>query len=163
MNKIDDKAAKLNSDIAAIVGNKAWNAKIGHGSFITIEFGRPLVSRNCESHGEWNLWVYMCSWRIEKDGNFLAGSGDSEENMTEAVKQIDGCRLTSFSVSSPFLDSILSFEQGIVLRLFSVYSDHDDNESVQHWILYMPDNKVIVAGPGSRWIIEETSTEGEII
>jgi hypothetical protein len=145
----------LNKSVTAIVGNKAWGIKIGHGSFLTIEFGNPIIGKSDRViHGEWHLWVYLCSWRIEKDGRFLVGSEDSKDKMIECVKQMEGCRLESFQIFPQALDAILTFDKGLILRLFPVLSEDEDNEDSHHWMLYMPANKVLVTGPGNRWIIE---------
>lgn len=145
----------LNRSIANLVGKKAWGVKIGHGSFLTIEFGLPVNGESDQMlHGEWHLWVYLCSWRIERDGYFLVGSEDSKNKMIESVKQIDGCQLESFQIHPETLDAVLSFDNKLILRLFSVISDDVENEDSQHWMLYMPNNKILVAGPGNRWVVE---------
>ena len=142
-----------------LIGLNAWGAKIGHGSFLTIDFGMPVKKELIENEiGEWHLWVYLCSWRIEKNDLFVAGCEDSREKMTYAVKQINGSKLLSFTVSSTSLDAVLAFDNGLFLKLFSIYSEEKDSN---HWLLYMPNNKVLVAGPGSKWEIEDTKKKNE--
>ena len=85
---------------------------------------------------------------------FLVGSEDSRDKILECVKQIEGCRLESFQILPQALDAILTFDKGLILRLFSVLSEDEDNEDSHHWMLYMPANKVLVTGPGNRWVIE---------
>lgn len=152
----------ISETVSTVVGNTAWGVKIGLGSFLTIEFGEPVISKsNQVTHGEWHLWLYLCSWRIEKDGFMLVGSEDPQKKMTECVKQIEGCRLISFQILPYTLDVILTFEKGLILRLFSVISEDDENTDSPHWILYLPGNQVVEAGPGGRWSIEDSIVNAE--
>ena len=141
--------------IKGLLGKKAWNARIGYGSFVTIEFGNPIVQENDQSsHGEWHLWVYICSWRIEKDNHIIVGDQDSKERMNETIKLIDGTTLESFEVLSTVLDAILRFSDGLTLRLFSILSNDEENDDSPHWMLYMPNNRILIAGPDDKLVIE---------
>jgi hypothetical protein len=147
----------LNNLLINIKGQNAWGAKLGHGSFLTIEFGKALMP-NPETgaiHGEWHLWIYMCSWRIEKNGCFLVGCEDKRSKIGKVIEQINGNCLISFNVLVPSLDAILQFENKITLNLFSIISEDNDGGG-QHWMLFMPNKNILVAGPGSRWTVERT-------
>ena len=138
-----------------ILGKTAWGVKIGHGSFLTIEFGIPNNSQaNLALHGEWHLWVYLCCWRIQKGDYFMVGSEDIKEKLIEEVKKIEGCQLNAFEICPQTLELLLIFENNFLLKSFSVISEVKGNEDQNHWMLYMPDNRVLVAGPGNRWVIE---------
>lgn len=44
---------------------KAWGARLGVGSFVTIEFGEEVKEQpSSKTHGEWHLWVYMATWDV---------------------------------------------------------------------------------------------------
>jgi hypothetical protein len=73
----------LRRAFAPVTGLPAWNVRKGHGSFLTLEFGKPhlvvrqpivaapeasdevrtaLRHRSVYPHGEWHLWIYWpCS------------------------------------------------------------------------------------------------------
>jgi len=146
----------LNKFTNNILGKAAWGVKIGYGSFLTMEFG---ITNNSQAdlslRGEWHLWFYLCNWRIEKDDYFIVGSEDTKEKLIEGVKKIEGRKLISFEICPQTLDLLLTFESNLLLRSFSVISDVE-GEDKPHWMLYMPDNRVLVAGPGNRWVIEES-------
>ncbi|MDG4555804.1 MAG: hypothetical protein P9F19_00185 [Candidatus Contendobacter sp.] len=147
----------LNKFTKKFLGKTAWGVKIGYGSFLTIEFGVPNnYQTNMSVHGEWHLWFYLCCWRIEKDGYFIVGSEDTKEKLIEGVKKIEGRKLNSFEICPQTLDLLLTFESNLLLRSFSVIGDVEGDEDKPHWMLYMPDNRVLVAGPGNRWVIEES-------
>lgn len=156
MTTINNNIETLYTSVLGIIGNKAWGVKIGQGSFLTIEFGESLTGKADQTaHGEWHLWAYLCSWRVEKKGQFIAGSGDPKDIMEESVKNIEGCRLEAFQIMPQTLDATLVFDKGMILKLFSVLSENETNEESPHWLLYIPTNKIITAGPGSKWVIED--------
>ena len=132
--------------ISDLIGLNAWGVKLGVGSFITMEFGRPEEESDGPVHGEWHLWVYCCEWRLEKEGRFLAGSGDTRDVIEAALRKVEGTVLASFEVFDSGLDAVLTFSQDLVLRLFYIYSD-----SYEHWMVYLPEGNVLTAGPGQGW------------
>lgn len=142
--------------IKDIIGKKAWGVKLGHGSFITIEFGHPKSDGSIYSaiHGEWHLWVYLCSWRIERGDSFLVGCEDERSKIESVIKEIENKVLLKFDISFPSLDAVLEFEDEIYLSTFSIISE-DDEGGGQHWMLFMPNDKVLVAGPGTYIEVED--------
>ncbi len=137
-----------------LLGQKAWGIRSGIGSFLTMEFGRPLSKKapTEDIHGEWHLWAYHCAWRIEKDATCWIGSEDSKEKIQRMLPVLEGGRLTAFDVSVPGFDAILEFNNGIILRLFSV-----NTEDEEQWMLFTPARNVLVAGPGDTWAYEPAS------
>ncbi len=74
---------KVQEVFRPLYGTPCWNARHGHGSFITFEFGQPhlhvrepsepdpsrspavqrmLRRRTVFVHGEWHLWIYQLHW-----------------------------------------------------------------------------------------------------
>lgn len=122
-----------------VVHQPAWGVKLGVGSFLTIEFGKkPAPS----SHGVWHFWVYGCAWRLEIDQNLRCGSQDSREWMAQEISKLEGEILQTVLIDPLSLDLKLQFTNQKTLTLFSVSA-----EDMEHWLLYMPDNIVLVAGP----------------
>lgn len=97
------------------------------------------------------MWVYCCSWRIERDGHSLAGSGDLREQMGVAIGHLEQKQLNSFEVW-PSGDALIQLESGISLKLFATQSAGSDDA---HWMLFMPEGQVLVIGPGNDVWIEE--------
>jgi len=146
--------SEIQAYINPMLGKKAWGVSLGEGSFITIEFGIPVPSEEDQEqiHGEWHLWIYCCSWRLEQGEEILAASEDSQSKLEEAVKTLECLTLYSVELLPPAWDTILNFEQQVILRLFSVYS-----EDYEHWILFTPNGDVINIGPGTHWSIEKST------
>ncbi|KAM3100947.1 hypothetical protein ACKFKF_10775 [Phormidesmis sp. 146-12] len=141
--------SKLQAYVQPLLGQKAWGVLLGHGSFITLEFGKSLVRPSEKKvHGEWHLWIYCCAWRLEKGDRVLAGSEDPRSKLEQAVQQLEGLVLNSVELLSPAWDTLFKFEDQVVLRLFPLLS-----EEAEHWMLYMPDG-VLSVGPGTDWSFE---------
>lgn len=140
--------------IAPLLGQKPWRASLGHGSFITLDFGQKLPpirkfspsGKPLSDRGEWHLWIYMCAWRLENNGEVLACCEDPRPKMEAAVQFIQGVTLESVELMRPLWDTTFFFARGITLRTFSIYS-----EECEHWQLFMSNGNVLVIGPGSDW------------
>lgn len=139
--------------LTPILGKKSWGAALGHGSFITIEFGESMSSNRQQRYrGEWHLWVYCCVWYLEKNGEFLVASEDSRSKLETAIQYLDNRVLNSVKLLPPAFETIFNFDEGVILHLFPVYS-----EEYEHWKLYTPDGNVLVIGPGTNWSYENAS------
>jgi hypothetical protein len=138
----------VKSKIEPILGQKAWGVSLGEGSFLTLNFGCKILSKNKDSdiNGEWYLWIYYCAWRLEKNNQVLAASEDSRSKLEAAIRHLEGLTIQSIDILKPAWDTIISFEKNIVLRLFPIYS-----EEYEHWILFMPDDYVLTIGSGTDW------------
>lgn len=141
--------AHLHALLASLVGHPAWGSKLGHGSFVTLEFGAPQPATSGAIHGAWHLWVYGCAWRIERDKEVLAGSDDEREVMAPAIEALNGLVLQEITVDAPALDALWTFSNGYRLRLFPMSARQGE-----HWMLYLPDGNVLSIGPGSSWSVE---------
>lgn len=141
--------------ISPILGMKSWGTMLGEGSFITIEFGNSVLSTPQQKrfHGEWHLWIYLCVWYLEKDGELLAASEDPRPKLEAAVQHLDNRILYSVKFLPPAFETVFTFEKGISLHLFPIYS-----EEYEHWMLYTPDGNVLIIGPGTNWSYGSSST-----
>lgn len=136
-----------------ILGMKPTRVKLGHGSFITMDFGRDIPqemkTRNgpqMRYFGEWHLWIYMCAWRIDKDKKPFAGSEDSREKIENCLSELANRTLKKVEILNTAFDTKFLFDEDIELYLFSFYT-----EDREQWMLFTPEEKVFKAGPGSEW------------
>jgi hypothetical protein len=140
----DEDRTRIAEIVDPVVGLRAWGAALGHGSFVTIEFGDPVPAVG-KVHGAWHLWVYDCAWRIEIGAELVAGSADEREDLDKAVPRINGRALLGF-VLRESVDARLRFEGDLVLSLFP-HSSRDTD----HWMLFTPEHKVLTLGPRTSW------------
>jgi hypothetical protein len=150
MATVDKNIADIQTKLQGILGQKAWGVARGEGSFLTMEFGQPVppTQANAKTHGEWHLWLYGCAWRVEQGEQVIVGSEDDQVKIDTAIQCIEGSALQSFELMTPALDAVISFENGIVLRLFAIFTEEMDS-----WMLFTPD-KVITVGPAGQWSYE---------
>ncbi|MEO7018612.1 MAG: hypothetical protein ABI234_00490, partial [Ktedonobacteraceae bacterium] len=141
MAQFQKDIAEIQTKLQGVIGQKTWGVKRGMGTFVTMEFGPPQPPKypNGTSHGEWHLWVYGGAWRLEKGEHVIVASDDARTKMEAEIQCIEGCVLQSFEVMTPALDALLTFEQEIVLRIFSIYSEETEDRGMDNWLLYTPD------------------------
>jgi hypothetical protein len=132
--------------VRQLVGKPVWGATVTIGSFLALEFGRRVqaLDRSPAPSGEWRLWLDGCVWRIEDGREVVVASEDSTEALRAAVCRLDGRILESVSLDSPANDAIWRFDNGLVLRVFAIFSSRTES-----WDLFTPYGKVLVVGPGS--------------
>ncbi|MEH2094221.1 hypothetical protein [Nostoc sp.] len=70
----------------------------------------------------------------------------------EDVKLMEGLAIKSIEILAPACDTIIYFEDEVILRLFSIYSEENE-----HWMLFTPDENTLVMGPGTSWSYESSS------
>ena len=150
MATLQKKIKEIQAKIHGLLGQRAWEVALGVGSFVTMEFGQPvpLTKTNGSIHGEWHLWLYGCGWRLEQGESVIIASEDNRSKIEVAIQRLEGRVLQSFELLTPALDAVLTFEDDIVLRLFSLYTEEMDS-----WILFTPD-KVVTVGPAGQWSYE---------
>lgn len=135
----------ITSKIEPLLGQKCWQAKTGHGSFLTLEFGkikiparqpfqqekldrlpptplkRKLQARQKEllsPRGEWHLWIYTCNWKIFHLDRLLAHNENCREIMQNAVSQFNKLTLKYFQFFDAYGKTIFTFENGYILNTF---------------------------------------------
>lgn len=155
---------KTNNDILRdtlhkIIGLEINDINLGHGSFVTIDFGKTIeikiVTKKREKtfkRGEWHLWIYMCAWRIDKIKLPFVGSNDPRDVIEAKLKQLKSKKLKKFIFSRNTMDVCLKFEDGFSLFLFNCNTIEGE-----HWMLFTPDQHVFSVGPGSKITYEFSS------
>ncbi|MFF1868563.1 hypothetical protein [Kitasatospora herbaricolor] len=130
--------------ISPLLGQRAWNVRRGIGSFVTIEFGRPLKpDANGNVHGEYHLWIMMAAWRLETADQVIVGSED--QDLDQALARLEGRLLTEVLIRPPALETRFDFA-GLRLETFPIYRRDPEEGEYDHWILWLGDGDVLVAG-----------------
>jgi hypothetical protein len=134
-----------------------WNVRQGHGSFVTFEFGAPVLeigeprmssvraklgrktpSRSSYVRGAWHLWIYCCHWKMLTSGEELAWSEDDDRRIGHATTELNGQMLAGVSVNPSKGTSSFKFDLGGELLTWP-YEIGDDEQ----WRLYEPDGRVL--------------------
>ncbi len=188
--------------IEPLLGRRAWDASIGHGSFITVEFGNQPIDDKTRS--EWHLWIYCCAWYISDGDTLISACNDQREKMQGAIelirllsqlaavskvreasiaetqvykevhadsrstatskfasavefrkKSINGLTLNNIELILPSLETKFHFEEHLTLHTFPTYTD---DSYAQQWMLFTPEDMVLVIGPGNEWSYRRTTS-----
>ena len=122
-----------------LIGQKAWGASIGYGSFVTIEFGRRHRFDH-HDHGEWHLWLYQCDWELHSGKRLLAHSESKKHFMELAIDNLNERNLTGMSFDSRLMRTVFTFDNDLHLAC-KPYPDADPDE--EYWMLFLPDQQVV--------------------
>ena len=146
----------VETEFKKIVNLKARNITLGHGSFLTIDFGEDIKEEHktkgqskVYTRGEWFLWLYMCFWRIEYHNKLIVGSEDKREEIELATTLINNQKLIFFNIS-PFNDLELDFESGHKIRTFSAGIDYSEQ-----WKLSLSNGMTFVANSSGKFEYRE--------
>lgn len=132
-----------------MIGLSVWGAELGHGSFLTLEFGEP--EPDDPARGAYHLWIYQCAWRIEHGTELGAGCYDSESRIAASLHRINGRTITALEIERPSLSTTFIFDDArlITFETYTEGTDYDDRP--EQWMLFRPDQRVLSVGPGSAW------------
>lgn len=130
------------------VGEICWRAERGHGSFLTFDFGQR-VSGPYRDRGEWHLWIYFGDWTLSEPDKVLATDSDDHAVIEAAAGRFAGSRLVNVSIDDTSLEATFQFEHGLRLDVRPNSCDEDPDED--WWLLFTPDERVLVVGPGPAW------------
>lgn len=121
-----------------LLGQEAWGAKVGWGSFVTIEFG-PKRLQHHRYHGHWHLWLYQCDWTLNSETHEMANSESRRELMQAAIDNLNKLELIDISFDQQKMATEFVFKGDLSLRC-QPYPDAEPDE--QCWMLFMPDKQV---------------------
>lgn len=135
----------INANLRQLKGQAPWSVKLGHGSFVTMDFGKRVLLPRGKECGEWHLWIYFAAWRLDSKDEILAGSEDEADVMAPALAGLTGLEIHDISATAPSLSLEIDFGDRM-FRAFPINSTDDEQ-----WMLYLPSGKVLVVGPGANW------------
>jgi hypothetical protein len=142
---------------APLIGKKPWRSSLGWGSFLTFEFGQQ-VKHGEFWHGNWHLWIYMCSWLL-KDGNRLIVSSDSDrDSIGRAVAKLTAYPLNGVEIEQRARRTTFTFGQRLRLACgpFDRLEEANTVDPAEYWMFFMPRNLVLTVRPGSRISIQRS-------
>ena len=139
-----DAVGQARRVLAGIVGLAPWRAQLGHGSFVTLEFGREVVLGPTSARGEWSLWVYGASWKLLVGNQEVADFEGMRATLAAAIKRLNRLQVLSVTVSEGLSVSI-NFADSVTFN-FGRGPDPD----LEDWKLFTPDGMVHIFGPDER-------------
>lgn len=145
--------------VSGLLGQKAWRVWKGVGSFVLFEFGKPIThtyntptGKQSYTHGEWHLWAYCCDWWLGIGTEVIVTADDDPEMITLLIQRMENVALESIELIPPLLETTLHFENGLDFHILpSNYVENSDD-----WMLFLPNDYVLVIGPNGSWSCEHS-------
>ena len=128
-----------------VLGTRPWKAKLGVGSFLTLDFGRRVKDRG-HMHGEWHLWIYLSNWALFHGDRRLADSDSDRHVIAVAVRRLEETSLTDLRFEREQLKTTFVFGDFRLVVSGADYLD-DADERDYYWLLFMPTKEVLRVGP----------------
>ncbi|MGD0567318.1 MAG: hypothetical protein ABSA78_02845 [Candidatus Sulfotelmatobacter sp.] len=121
-----------------VLGRRAWGAKAGWGSFVTIEFGERHLQQH-HYHGDWHLWLYQCDWTLNSETHEMTNSESKKGLIQTAIDNLNQLELLGLSFDAERMATEFLFQGNLRLRC-QPYPNAKPDE--QCWMLFMPDKQV---------------------
>jgi hypothetical protein len=146
----EDIQVTLNS-FQPLIGRLAWSVCRVHGSILTIEFGEPhfwvrepiiasstacetvrrhLASRGVHIRGDWQLEIRNARWEITTRYTTINSDEFSNEDLHDALHELDGQRFLSVEAGAEAGSFVLIFDLGASLTIRPNVSDEDDQWTI---------------------------------
>ena len=129
-----------------ITGKRPWRARLGVGSFLTIDFGHR-IKEDHHFRGEWYLWIFQANWVLLHGDRKIADSDSARQAIEVAVQRLESCELTNvnFDPQASVTEFIFSGFR-LIVSPADYLEDPDDRD--KYWLFFMPDKTVLTVGPG---------------
>lgn len=112
-----------------------WN--IGNG------IKKKIKTRNALVRGEWHLWIDCCHWYLDLLGMPRIVDSSSDKQIEEAIKILDGQKLTSVDIDRTTRTTKFQFDLGGLLSTAPYEQSDSDGEPYECWMLFLPDGNVV--------------------
>ena len=153
-----------------IYGKFCWNAQKGFGSFITFDFGEPLLNinetdrvrngvkehiRRVHVRGDWHLWIYLCDWTIVTQGKIIATETSKTRDIHRATYRLNGQILVRVEIQADS-STIFSFELGD--QLITKPNQEAYGVESEQWLFYEPSGLVFTLRADRKYSYHHGST-----
>lgn len=152
--------------IEGLRGKPCWSVQIsGVGSLANLHFGAKIPRQQDQimahpdfkidvderiNQGEIVLYLEECPWRVDSPSAVLCSWMDENETdgrLVEGLMQLKGLNVVDVQVIQPAFDLIITFEGGLVLRVFPDQANPEEG-----------DNYAVNLSDGTTYILSAHST-----
>ena len=124
----------LESVIERLIDIPIKRARLGYGSFLTIDLGEPIQGE--KNRWEWHVWIYCCYWKLYRNDLLITHCEDDGSRITSEIEAIEGRCLTQLVVGVDGC-SEFRFSGGSVLKTTPW------EEESESWMIYTPEGVVL--------------------
>jgi hypothetical protein len=138
-------APNIRAYFEPVLGTRPWKAKLGVGSFLTLDFGRRVKDHG-HMHGEWHLWIYLSNWALLHGNRRLADSDSDRHVISVSIRRLQETSLTDLHFERERLKTTFVFGDFRLVVSPADYLDDADQRDY-YWLLFMPSKEVLRVGP----------------
>lgn len=146
----------LNQIIQPIIGETCHQVRFSYGDELILHFGemKPYNHPKLKHlrKGKWQLSTRATPFDLITNTNtlmcFSSDYGFSRDVSEGLLKLLENKKLTDFAINTNNLQLSLSFEEGYKLIL---NPDLEDDSGLAYWELLMPNEQILIVGPGNFW------------
>jgi hypothetical protein len=170
----DRQLSSIKKPFIELLGSPCWGVKVGHGSFLTLEFGSPhlvvrepasapmapsrvqrvLARRSALVRGDWLLWIQHCQWWVKTNGK-LIGDWTTARRSARAAAELSGQELRAVRLASRGSGAVFTFDLGSELET------RPYDRSSEQWLLFRPDGRVLIWRADSKYFYGPDDTASE--
>ncbi len=141
--------------IEELRGQTPWKVSVGVGSMLTLEFGKKDPRQSGTNiHGEWHLWLYSCSWRIESEHEVILACEDGRDRIRKVLRDMSWTEVQSIILRRPSLDLELEFRS---YRLKTFAQNSSEDHETEQWVLFTP-KLIAVSARGDQLCLEKSAS-----
>src|SRR4051812_1470089 len=133
--------SEIDKYFAPLFGHHPKRARLGHGSFLTFDFGRA-IKQNRRFQYEWHLWIQQVDWHLMWKTQPIAHSESKRPVIQAAVERLETRMLEKVLHDARARETRFVFSGNAEL-VCKAYADSAEDEHC--WSLYMPDVQVLLA------------------
>lgn len=132
-------AKEIKSLFRPLLGQIAWSARRGYGTFISLQFGKPhlevreprprksgrskrvndlLARRNAGPRGQWDVWIAWAYWEIKTKNGSCKYDYEEDLKVDQVLAGIDGQKLIGVDFNNNRLSLTLKFDQGGRIKIW---------------------------------------------
>jgi hypothetical protein len=139
-------ATDIRQYFESLLQTRPWKARLGVGSFLTLEFGRRIKNHG-HVQGEWHLWIYLSSWVLLHGGRQLADSDSDRRVISVSIRRLENVPLNDVQFDHKSFKTTFVFDDFRLVVSPAHYLDDADKQD-HYWLLFMPNSEVLKVGPG---------------
>lgn len=147
----------ISTIFAPLYGMPCWRADQGFGSYLTLEFGPPILKveeptsesgyrskRRARVVGTFTLFITNCHWILNRTAKPTIHSESSREEIFDALRDLMGEGLCKSMVFPETGTSSFDFDFGSTI-LCNPYSHTDaDGVPYENWVLFQPNGNQLI-------------------
>lgn len=134
--------------IQPVYGKECTHVGRWFSTMILIDFGRYYPPTIGQKHGiyDWSLSIGDSWWELSMKNKIIVGNGNSEKEINQRIKQLEGKHLENITASPDFSKTSFSFNDNLLL-----VCKHKSSNKYEDWSLARLDKTYLQVGPKHKW------------